>query len=545
MPDASTLYQPPTQLPAALRNITPEAAAAEVLRRRRARTSLAAYIEYVSGQPVPRHGRYICSEIEAMVRGDFDRLLIAAPPGHMKSWICSHHFPAWYIGDHAQDNLIAASHTAEFASSWGRKVRNLVDSPEHKRVFPESGVTEDSRAADRWGFLGGGEYFAAGVEGTVTGKRANGVIIDDPIRGIKDAESEIVRNHLWDWYSNDLLSRLKKGGWVVIIATRWHLDDLTGRLINAEREAAKSGDRRVDKWRKIILPALARENDPLGRKYDEALWPEEYSEEFLRRRERSSSSSREFYCLYQQNPVPETGGIISMKWFRVWKQARTPKILYTIQSWDTALAANKTAAYSACTTWGVFMGEKWVDADGIMHDETGIPNAILLSAWRGRVEYPDLRKMAQRMARDYLDDKPDAPRKYAEGQKPEKPDLILVEAKANGLSLIQDLRRGGVMATAFNPDKHGDKTQRVKLVSDLIENGRIWVPGQPQTFTTLRPWAQELVEQVVSFPAMESRDFVDSMTQALLRLKLSSWVFNTENPPVEPPPDRMARKPLY
>jgi predicted phage terminase large subunit-like protein len=184
---------------------------------------------------------------------------------------------------------------------------------------------------------------------------------------------------------------------------------------------------------------------------------------------------------------------------------------------------------------GVFMGEKWRDDDGIWHDETGIANVILLSAWRGRVEYPDLRKMAQRLARDYLDDDMDKPRKYGEGLKPLKPDIILVEQKVSGFSLIQDLRRAGVMAMSFKPDQYGDKIQRVKIVTDLIENGRVWVPGQPFAYLGPRRWAQEVVDQLAAFPAMESRDYVDALTQALLRLKQGNWVINTENPPQEPP----------
>jgi predicted phage terminase large subunit-like protein len=193
-------------------------------------------------------------------------------------------------------------------------------------------------------------------------------------------------------------------------------------------------------------------------------------------------------------------------------------VKYVLQAWDTALTANKTSAYSASTTWGVF------------DNDDGIPNLILLSVWRGRVEWPILRRQVQRMAIDYRDDNYSVPIKPSKNR---SPDTILVEAKANGQMLIHDLARAGIVATKFNPDKFGDKIARVRLVTDLIENGRVWLPAQGPSYDTLRPWAADFLEQCVQFPAADSRDWVDTMTMAFLRIKQSGWVSNTEDPQEE------------
>jgi predicted phage terminase large subunit-like protein len=283
-----------------------------------------------------------------------------------------------------------------------------------------------------------------------------------------------------------------------------------GRLDQAER------DGQGEKWERVILPALAVDNDILGREPGEALWPEEFPQEELEKIKRQpSTTSRIWSSLYQQNPVVDSGGVMDGTWFKWWKSKDPPVVKYILQSWDTALTANKTSAYSASTTWGVF------------DDDNDVPNLILLSAWRGRVEWPILRRMVQRMARDYRDDS------YATPIKPAKdraPDTVLVEAKANGQMLISDLARAGIMATKFNPDKFGDKIARVRLVSDLIENGRVWLPAMGPHYDALRPWAEDFLQQCVQFPAADSRDWVDTMTMAFLRIKQSGWVANTEDP---------------
>ncbi len=491
--------------------VTAETAAAELLRRRAAREGLAAYIEYVSGLPVPRHMRLICDKLEKVADGTIKRLMISMPPGHGKSHITSHHFPAWYLARYPSQSLIAAAHTQELSDSFGLKVRNTIKSDEHKTLFPDSGISADKTAAGEWQTLAGGGYKASAVGAAIAGRRGDLLMGDDLLSGFEAAESDSSRRKLWAWYQADFFTRRKGDDTpIVLIGTRWHLGDHFGLLDQEERDGTG------EKWDRIVLPALALENDPLGREVGEALWPEQFSKEGLEAiRKKSGTTARMWASLYQQNPVVDSGGIIDGTWFKWWRDRDPPKVKYVIQAWDTALTANKSSAFSASTTWGVF------------DDEHGIPNVILLSSWRGRVEWPVLRRMVQRLATDYKDDNYEMPIRPVASR---RPDTVLVEAKANGQMLIHDLAKAGIVATGFNPDKYGDKIARVRLVTDLIENGRVWLPAQGPLYDRLRKFAEEFHEQCAQFPAAQSRDWVDTMTMAFLRIKASGWVVNTEDP---------------
>jgi predicted phage terminase large subunit-like protein len=495
-------------------SVSPRERAAEILReiqrRKRARENFADYLEYVDGRPLPRHIRFICERLQNVAEGRTKRMMISMPPSHAKSHVTSQHFPAWFLSKWPKRKVIAASATQDLASSFGLKIRNIIKSDEHQRVFPESAVSADKSAADEWNTLEGGGYVARGVGGMVTGRRGDLLIGDDFFPDFEAAESDAYRKKVWSWYNTAFRTRLSSSETpIILIGTRWHLGDHFGKLDQDEHEGTG------DKWERVLLPAIAEEDDQLGREVGEALWPELYPIEFLEGIRRSSgTTARMWASLYQQTPIVDEGGIIDKRWFKVWRQPIPPKMEFTLQSWDTALTAGKTSAFSAMTTWGVF------------RDDSGTPNIILLSAWRGRKEYHEIRKMAQRTAADYLDVKENMPR-MAE---PLKPDMILVEAKATGDQLIRDLRRGGVMATPFNPDKKGDKVTRVRLITPLIENGLVWVPGQPPLYDDMRPWAQEFVDQCGQFPASDSRDWVDTMTQAFHRVLDSGWVYHGSDP---------------
>jgi predicted phage terminase large subunit-like protein len=495
--------------------LTPRERAAEILReiqrRKRARENFADYLEYVDGRKVPRHIRFIAQHLQDVAEGRNNRLMVSQPPGTGKSWTSSQHFPAWYLSRWPDKQFISAAHTQSLSDSFGLKVRNIIKSDEHQRVFPEISISADKSAASEWNIEGhDGGYLATAVGASVTGRRGDYLHGDDLLSGFEQAESESQRKKLWEWFNADFSTRAKSGETPIsLVGTRWHLGDHFGRLDADEREGTG------DKWVRVLLPAIAEENDQLGREPGEALWPEQFPIEYLLKRKRSQGmTARMWASLYQQTPIVDEGGIIDKRWFKVWRQPIPPKMEFTLQSWDTALTAGKTSAFSAMTTWGVF------------RDDSGTPNIILLSAWRGRKEYHEIRKMAQRTAADYLDVKENMPR-MAE---PLKPDMILVEAKATGDQLIRDLRRGGVMATPFNPDKKGDKVTRVRLITPLIENGLVWVPGQPPLYDDMRPWAAEFVDQCGQFPASDSRDWVDTMTQAFHRVLDSGWVYHGSDP---------------
>lgn len=491
-------------------DVTPEAAAKELLKRRRARETTVDYVEYISRTVAPAHSRLLCEYLDMAINRKITRLMVFMPPGHAKSFYISRHFAAYYLSKFPDHSVIAASHTDDFANTWGRRVRNVVSSREHQLLFPGIQISEDSRASGRWETNHGGEYNAAGVGGNITGRRSNLALIDDPISGIIDAESPSVRESLWQWYGADFYSRLKKDGVIIIVQTRWHLDDLAGRLLAAEKQGG-------DKWTVLNLPAIAKEKDPLKRKPGEALWPDEYPIDRLHAiKKQPSMTPRMWESLYQQSPVVETGNIIKRSWFRIWNEKDPPKCKLIIQSWDTATSKKETAAYSACTTWGIFE-EK----------DSGLPSMILLSAFRRRMDYPELRKMVQRLAYDYLDDNYEFP---AERKHKREPDIILIEDQSSGSDLIPDLARAGVSAIPVKPRLYGDKNARVQLSSDVLENGRVWVPGAPPNFTTPRRWAEEFIMACIAFPAATSRDWVDTMSQAIIRVKKSGYIQNSDNP---------------
>jgi predicted phage terminase large subunit-like protein len=483
----------------------------EVTRRKAARDSFAAYLEYVDGRPLPRHIRLIANELQDVAEGRNSRLMVSQPPGTGKSHTSSQYFPAWFLSRWPDRQFISAAHTQGLSDSFGLKVRNIIKSDEHRRVFPEISISMDKSAASEWNIEGhAGGYLATAVGASVTGRRGDYLHGDDLLSGIEQAESESQRRKLWEWFNADFVTRAKSGNTPIsLVGTRWHLGDHFGRLDADERDGTG------DKWRRIILPAIATDDDPLGREPGEALWPEHFPIEYLEKRKRSQGmTARMWASLYQQTPIVDEGGIIDRRWFKVWRQPKPPKLDFTVQSWDTAMTAGKKSAFSACTTWGVFK------------DDSGAPNMILLSVWRGRKEYHEVRSMAQRLAADYLDTNETSFR----GGKSLQPDMVLVEAKATGDQLIRDLRRAGVMATPFNPDRKGDKVARVRLITPLIENGLVWVPGQAPLYEDMRPWARDFVDQCGQFPASDSRDLVDTMTQAFHRVLDSGWVYHGDDP---------------
>ena len=356
----------------------------------------------------------------------------------------------------------------------------------------------------------------------------NCIIMDDVVAGIAAADSETERNALWNWYGADLSTRLVKDGIVLLIMTRYHVDDIAGRLL-----AAESSSPHADKWEVVSLPAIAKENDALGRKPGEALWPEWQSkEELLRIQRQPAMQGRMWSALYQQEPIIEGGNLVKRDWIKLWRETSPPECSFILQSWDTAVSAKKDAAYSSCLTWGVF------------EDDKG-PAVILLSRWRGKLEYNDLKPMAMRLAFNYHDDRFDMPMRN-----PYKlaPDTILMEDVTAAKPLLSDMRRAGVQVTGFPAQKYGDKETRMRLCLDLLADGRVYLPGQPPNYTSPRRWANEWLENLLMFPASkDSLDDADATSQALIHLKTRGWTRTTydEKPPEPVWRDPMPKEPLY
>ena len=297
-----------------------------------ARRSLDAFAYRMRPTEKPaRHHRFVNEKLEAVERGEIKRLMLFEPPGHAKSTYASQCLPAWYLGRNPKRSVIAASHTADLSTHFGRRVRSLVNSPDWP--FLDMALAKDSRAADHWETTQGGEYFAVGVGGAVTGRRADLAVIDDPIKSRRDADSFTVRENLWDWYKADFHTRLKPDGAIVLIQTRWHENDLAGRIL-PKKYKGESGwidGRDGERWYVVNLPALAEANDPLGRSIGEPLWPEWYTLEKLEA-EKVVQGPRNWGALYQQRPAPEEGNFFLREWWRWYGDGNEDKDLPPIET---------------------------------------------------------------------------------------------------------------------------------------------------------------------------------------------------------------------
>jgi predicted phage terminase large subunit-like protein len=423
-----------------------------------------------------RHHALMAKKFEEIVSGKTKRLIINMPPRHTKSEFASYLLPAWFLGKFPNKKIIQCSNTAELAVGFGRKVRNLVDSEAYAKVFPNVALRSDSKAAGRWATNANGDYFAIGVGGTVTGKGADLLIIDDPHSEQEAAlasSDPAVFDKVFEWYTSGPRQRLQPGGSIVIVMTRWAKRDLTGKICQSVI------DRDGDVWEMISLPAILPTGLPL--------WPEYWSLDELSKL-RDELPLPKWSAQYQQNPTSEEGALVKREWWQVWEKERPPPCEFIIQSWDTAFTKNERSDYSACTTWGVFYKD----------EDSNDAHIILLDALKERMEFPELKARALQMYQEW------------------EPDAFIVEAKASGAPLIYELRSMGIPVQEFTPTRGNDKISRVNSVADIFASGKVWAPR--------KRWAEEVVEEMAAFPNSDHDDLVDSTTQALLRFRKGGYI---------------------
>jgi predicted phage terminase large subunit-like protein len=432
------------------------------------------FIDHVyPGYKVGPHHRRLAKIFEDIANGKKRRVIVNIAPRHGKSEMISYLAPAWFLGKYPHKKVIMASHTADLAVNFGRRVRNLVGSDPYKDIFPQVELQSDSKSASRWGTNFQGEYFAIGVGGALAGRGADLFIIDDP-HSEQDAKTGRPDVFLpaWEWFQSGPLQRLMPGGSIIIVMTRWSKLDLTGMIVN---QMGKEED--VDQWEIVEFPAILNEKP---------LWGDFWSlEELLGKK--AGMDPRYWQAQYMQNPVSEEGALLKREWWQIWEKDDPPNCEFTIMSLDAAQETNNRADYNALTTWGVFFNE-----------ETNNYNIILLNAIKKRMEFPDLKKLV-------LDE-------YKEWE----PDAFVVEKKSNGAALYQELRRMGVPVGEFTPGKGQDKISRVNAVSDLLASGIVWAPD--------RRWAKEVIEECNDFPSGTNDDLVDSTTQALMRFRQGGFI---------------------
>ena len=426
---------------------------------------------FISG----KHHQIMADAFERVANGTLKRLIINMPPRHTKSEFASFLLPSWFLGKFPEKKIIQTAHTAELSTGFGRKVRNLVSSDIYAKVF-DTKLSTDSKAAGRWNTNKGGDYFAIGVGGAVTGKGADLLIIDDP-----HSEQEAKQNNpavfdgVYEWFTSGPRQRLQPGGASIIVMTRWAKRDLTGQILK------KSGNDGVDDWEVIEFPAILPSGTPL--------WPAFWSKKELDSLKAELPVSK-WEAQYQQNPTGNEGAIIKRDQWRIWEGEKPPACDYIIQSWDTAFEKNNRADYSACTTWGIFEHP----------NEHGNykTNIILLDAFKERMEFPELKKTALELYKEW------------------EPDTLIIEKRASGAPLIYELRKIGVPLSEYTPGKGNDKISRVNSIADLFASGVVWCPSTR--------WADEVMEELAAFPNGDNDDLVDSTSQALMRFRQGGFI---------------------
>jgi predicted phage terminase large subunit-like protein len=446
-----------------------------VLPRKEARTlkGCRAFGRYIRVEKLDQRADFQCIKV------DREDGLFLAGEGYIcthntKSEFASYLLPAYLMGRSPRTKAIEATHNSELAVRFGRKVRDLMDQVNYKELFPEVSLKQDSKAAGRWDTNRGGEYFAVGVGGAMTGRGADVLIIDDP-HSEQDALSDLALDNAWEWYQGGPRTRLQPGGAIVVVMTRWGTKDMTARLIKAQ------SSHNADKWEVIELPAVMPSGKPL--------WPEFWKlEELLA--VKASLSVQKWNAMYQQQPTNDEGAILKREWWRVWPHTEPPVVNYIIQTMDTAYSKKETADFSVITTWGVFY-----------QDEDSGANIILLDVKRGRWDFPELKRVAKEQYEHW------------------QPDNLLIEAKATGTPLQQELRRMNIPVTMYSPGgrKAGtDKVSRANSVAPILESGIVWAPDTD--------WAEELVEECAAFPHGDNDDMVDVTTMALMRFRQGNFI---------------------
>ena len=424
---------------------------------------------------VGEHHRIIAEALDRVIAGKCKRLMIAMPPRHGKSQMGSYLFPAYLMGRDPRSKLIVASHTAELAQRFGRMIRNLMEEDKYKELFPNMLLSVDSKAAGRWNTQQGGEAFFIGKGGAMTGRGGDVIILDD-ILDEQDAMSDTAMENTWEWYTSGPRQRLQPNGSIVVINTRWKTDDLSGRLLKMH------GQVRSDQWELLEFPAIL----PSGGSLWPGFWPIEELEKV-----KMAIGLKKWNAQWQQQPTNDDGAVLKRNWWRRWKHDEPPECSYVIQTYDTAYSKKETADYSVISTWGVFVPSA----------DSG-PNLILLSVKRGRWDFPELKRVAKDEYRYW------------------NPDNVLIEAKATGTPLQQELRKMGIPVTMYSPGgrKSGqDKISRANAVAPILESGMIWYPEQ-------QDWAEEMVEECAAFPNGSHDDQVDAAIMAWMRFRQGNFM---------------------
>lgn len=429
-----------------------------------------------------KHIELLATQLQEVEAGDIMRMMMALPPGSMKS-VLTMLWAAWCLGRHPTWRVMWISHTSEKAEECSGRVRDLVRSSEYQEIFPHIKIRDDKAGVTLWKLVSGGSFYPAGAGKSIAGYRFDIGILDDALSE-QTAKSDVEREKINRWYGPGFRSRKLPRSRILIINTRWHTHDLQGFLLEQARKSA-----RADQWEVISIPAILDEaaaeflSLPAGGSY----WPEYITmDDLIATRE--GLTRVDWAALYLQMPTPEDGTIFVKDDFREWQEDAPPVCEEIIQTLDTAFSAKKAADYSVIQTWGIFLEPIETD-DG---EELWEPHAILLHAKKGRWTYPELRREAKAEYNRF------------------KPNKLIIENKASGQSLLQDLKMNKLPVLPFQPDR--DKVARAHAATGIVERGRVWLPLR-------KAYALDLLKEALEFPKGAHDDQVDAMVMALLYLR--------------------------
>tara|TARA_B100000131_G_scaffold240066_1_gene232348 strand:- start:5202 stop:6752 length:1551 start_codon:yes stop_codon:yes gene_type:complete len=432
---------------------------------------------------VGKHHRILARMLMDIEQGNKDRICVNIPPRHGKSQLVSIYFPAWFLGRNPNKKVMMVSHTTDLAVDFGRKVRNLIATDEYRSIFPTVALSADSKSAGRWNTSMGGEYYACGIGSSIAGRGADLLLVDDP-----HSEQDVINGNFevfekaYEWFTFGARTRLMPGGRVAIIQTRWHMDDLTGRVTRDMVNNDLS-----DQYEIVEFPAILDLTDKKGKPVQKPLWPQFFDLNALLRT-KASMPTFQWNAQYQQEPTAEEAALIKREWWQSWGNENPPMCEYIIMSLDAAAETHNRADYTALTTWGVFMNE----------DENAY-HIILLNSIKQRLEFPELKDLAMDEYRDW------------------EPDAFIVEKKSAGTALYQEMRRMGLPVQEYTPHRgSGDKLARLNSVADIVASGMVWMPATR--------WAEEVIEEIAGFPFMSHDDLVDSTVMALMRFRQGGFI---------------------
>lgn len=462
------------------------------------------------------HIKAVCDHLELAYTCEIKHLIINVPPGTMKSTILSM-FNAWCWANEPWLKFLCVSGTKRLAIKDSDRCRRIIDSLQYQKLWGDKvKLRHNSKSKQIYENTAHGHRLAYSMRASVRGEGGNFVIVDDG-NSDQDYYSSTMREATNEYLDSNLYLRLRGSTRVCLIniQQRIHQFDLSGHILSKGVPVVH-----------LRLPMEFEADNPCStvplktgqqswidpRKTEgELLWPNGLTADVVDKIKRNLRTEYNIAGQLQQRPSPKTGGLIKVEWFKRYERVSLPKLIYVLQSWDTAITVNKASCYSAFTTWGVFQ------------DDQGYNNLILLNCWRGKLEYPDLKEMIKRCSEDYMCQSLHGPLKATR-----RPDMILMEKAANGSSLMQDLFRSGLRITPFDPKNHGfksgtsvsnsSKIGRAKIASSFIEQGFVWVPMIPPDFRITYKYVEMFLEATKLFPMGDGADIIDSMSQALIKL---------------------------